>query len=628
MSNTTMIKYTKLGGYRIMSKYILKINNLNYETVHASLKQFNIRLEYGEIQALIMKSKAEQDLFIEALNRPSSHTANKILFKNEPISNKNRSNIAILEQFPKLIEEFTVFENINFTTFPTRRVVPFIRWKKVKGRSKKILKKLKFNVNLNTKVKHLSENEKKVVYISRIMLENPELIIMQEPFEDLSLENNEKFQDIIRQYQSTGGSILYITERWEEALRIADQISIVSNGKVTDHITSEVAIKNPRKLLSKLEDYSHIIENKPEKDKTQKVLQAIFNAAEVLSSEYELNDVLLFLAEEIKTILHADGCTIKLIDERTGSEINNFERKNDENIKFRLKPDTVEHFLKLSNIFYSNINDKHFSTLFEVHENIQTFIAAPVSIRNQVTGIIQVYYKIPYVYSDDEFKYLSTMARHTAIAIEDTRLMGRSAFIQESHHRIKNNLQSIVGLVSLQKEIAKNNKDISIEDTLDTIITRIQSIASVHKLLSMGSSGRSIVNVKEIIESVVQTLDIDPDITINLDLTDLFISYNKATSIALIVNELVTNCLKHAFTDIGHGQIIVSCKRREDNIILNVCDNGKGFPSKQKMKSSNSLGFSIIQGIVLNEFKGTLEIVEKTKNCILITLPFDTLFNE
>ncbi|MEW9678067.1 histidine kinase dimerization/phosphoacceptor domain -containing protein [Lentibacillus sp. L22] len=150
---------------------------------------------------------------------------------------------------------------------------------------------------------------------------------------------------------------------------------------------------------------------------------------------------------------------------------------------------------------------------------MKTIICIPVLIRSQVTGIIQVYYEDFYVYSSDESRYLAALARHAAMAIEDTRLMGRSALLQESHHRIKNNLQSIVGIISLQRNFVQQNATQSVNDILDNIISRIKSISAVHDLLSKDKLGRSIINVKEIIEEIISYSNYNSNFAIHLEMT-------------------------------------------------------------------------------------------------------------
>src|SRR5699024_6811604 len=118
-----------------------------------------------------------------------------------------------------------------------------------------------------------------------------------------------------------GGTILYITKQWEEALKIADTISILSNGKIADQMSVQAAKIDPKRMLNKLNenDYKHNAGDV--RDNTNNLVDAVLKAAEFLTSEYELQDVLLLLAKEATKFMDADGCSIKLIDENTWSII-------------------------------------------------------------------------------------------------------------------------------------------------------------------------------------------------------------------------------------------------------------------------------------------------------------------
>lgn len=611
-----------------MSNYIFEMNNLSYKTTHGELDDINLTIHFGEIHALIIKNSSEQNLFIRLLEEihQIADYQGILKYKGQPLTNRNKDKIAILQEQPLLINNFSVAENLNFTAIPTRKYLPFISWRKVKSKAKDLLKQLNLDIDPHIKVKNLSDEERRAVYFAKVFMEKPDLIIMQEPMEGLSSLYSANLYKILKQYRENGGSIIYITKQWEDAMKLADRISIFSQGKIIDEMLADLAKKDPRRLLSKLDGYAFKEDRKYKDDETQSVLEAIFNAAEFLASEYELKDVLLLLAREVAKVMDADGCSIKLIDELTGSTIDDFEIKNNENINCQLTEDAIERITKENNIYYANANNKTFFALFKKVENVKTFIGVPVLIRNQVTGIIQIYYKSLYVHSHEETKYLSTLARHAAIAIEDTRLMGRSAFLQESHHRIKNNLQSIVGLISLQKIFVKNNPNSSIDDTLDSIISKVKSIASVHDLLSKEKLGRSIINVKEIIVAVIDIVNNDPRITLQFDLEDILIPYNKATSIALIINELVINCFKHAFVSMESGKIHIQCKRIDEIILLSVSDNGRGFPKNFDFRKGDSLGLSIIQGIVTNDFNGAIEFKDTKRNTIEISLPSSKIF--
>ncbi|MDQ0252826.1 ribose transport system ATP-binding protein [Evansella vedderi] len=609
---------------------ILEFHDITYSNTDGKFNNLHLNLGYQEIHALIIKNSSEQNLLMEYFNllEQKRNIKGKVIFKGKMLDRRKitENNIALLHQKPLLINNFSVAENLSLTNIPQIKFLPFINWRRVKRNAKSIIEELDFQINWKTKVKSLSNENKRIVYLAGVLLNKPEVIIMHEPMDGLSAKNAAKVYKIIKQYKEDGCSILYITKQWEEALKLADRITILSKGKITDEMSVTTAQKDPERLLKAMGNYKHKGAEKDREDDLQHVLEAVYKASEFLTSEYELKDILLLVAREATNILNSDGSNIYLIDESTGSIIDNYEFKKKKHLQTQLKKDAIINIAHENDIYYVNQNEKDFNTLFEKNNNVKTIICVPVLIRSQVTGLIQIYYENFYVYSKEEVKYLSALARHAAIAIDSTRLMGRSALLQESHHRIKNNLQSIVGLMTLQKQFVKKNSEKSITDTLDNIISRVKSIAAVHDLLSKERLGRSIINVREIIEAIVNFNHVDPDISIYLDLDDIFIPYSKASSIALIINELVTNCLKHAFDHLTEGVIHIKCKRIQELVCITVNDNGNGLPEDFDVNKLDSLGLSILHSIVRNEFKGEMKFFHKDGTSVFITFHIDKIF--
>jgi len=187
-------------------------------------------------------------------------------------------------------------------------------------------------------------------------------------------------------------------------------------------------------------------------------------------------------------------------------------------------------------------------------------------------------------------------------------------------------------LISLQKKFLKKNENVSIEsfeNILGDIISRIKSIAAVHDLLSKDELGRSIINLKQIVNKVLEYAaypNINKKIDINLNLEDIFIPYNKATTIMLIVNELLTNCYEHAFIDREKGSIEIQCQKIEEGIFLSVKDDGIGLPDNFdiKDKDKRSLGLSIVYSIIFNEFHGSFKLIRRKPGTeVRIILPFN-----
>lgn len=615
-----------------MDKFIFEIKGLkSFNSKGDTINGIDFNLKQNEVHALVGDNDAITRIFIQSVSGQEKTAVGRIIYKDKEfdICQIHRIKEAgFLLQESTLVEDLSVAENILLNKLPTMSFLPFVNWGKVNKCAKELLTKLNFDINYKLKVSKLSDEKKKLVNIAKVFYGDPKFVVLYNPTEDLSFESVEKLYQIINKYKTSGKGIIYVTKLWEEALKVADRISVMSEGRIKKTFTADDAKKNPKELLNILGKYSYTNNENKIDDESREVLDAVFRAAEFLTSEYELNDVLSLLSKQVTRFMNGDGCTIYLIDEGTHTIIDTLEFKIKEELQAQLKESFLLNIIQEEKLYYSNKHEKDFLSIFEINNKVRTVICIPVLIRSRVTGVIQIFYEGVYMHSKEEMRYLSTFATHAALAIEDTRLMGRSALLQESHHRIKNNLQSIINIISLQKQVSDVNSKDKLNDVLDNIISRVRSIAAVHDLLAKDKLGRSIINIKDIVEIVANFSSVmNTKIEIKLELDDIFIPYNKATSIALIINELISNCVKHAFPSGGNGCISARCKRFREFVLLSVEDNGVGISPDFDINKLDSLGVSIVSSIIRYEFKGKIEFISKGKGTkVEIRLPNEKVF--
>jgi PAS domain S-box-containing protein len=202
---------------------------------------------------------------------------------------------------------------------------------------------------------------------------------------------------------------------------------------------------------------------------------------------------------------------------------------------------------------------------------------------------------------------------------------------QEIHHRIKNNLQVISSLLDLQAEKFRGKKNIEDSQILEAFKEsqdRVISMALIHEELYKGKGfkgegfegeGFETLNFSLYIEKLAESLLLtyklgNTDVSLNLDLDqNLYFEMDTAIPLGIIVNELVTNCLKHAFKEIDKGEIRIKLYRVEwendngTNFILTVSDNGIGISEDLDIENLESLGLQLVTTLV-DQLDGELEI--------------------
>jgi two-component sensor histidine kinase len=188
-------------------------------------------------------------------------------------------------------------------------------------------------------------------------------------------------------------------------------------------------------------------------------------------------------------------------------------------------------------------------------------------------------------------------------------LAEKTALLRELYHRTKNNMTVIIALLEMQ---AQTFQDERLREEFNVAKNRIRSMALVHQKL-YESSNLSRINLKEYLHDLVQVL-VDsyrvsnPAISTRFDLQDAYVLIDTAIPCGLIVNELVANSLKHAFSTGEYGEILVEVHASEQGeITLALADNGKGVPDGFDFRRDGHMGLQTIHILGENQLQGRVE---------------------
>lgn len=167
---------------------------------------------------------------------------------------------------------------------------------------------------------------------------------------------------------------------------------------------------------------------------------------------------------------------------------------------------------------------------------------------------------------------------------------------KEIHHRVKNNLQVISSMLDLQSQ---SLNDAATTAIMKEGIQRVQSMAFIHQNLYQGNSVNS-VNMNEYIKTLsthlFQTYNIRTDkIRLHTQIEDLKLHTDTAIPLGMVLNELISNALKYAFNKQENGDIWVTMKKNDNELLLQVKDNGAGLPEGFNPEHSASFGYEIIK---------------------------------
>lgn len=176
-------------------------------------------------------------------------------------------------------------------------------------------------------------------------------------------------------------------------------------------------------------------------------------------------------------------------------------------------------------------------------------------------------------------------------ALED-----RETLLKEIHHRVKNNLQIISSLLSLQSRQIADPKAL---EAIQEGRNRVNSMALIHKNLYQDENlvgVDTIEYIDKLTESLVSSYNINLDhITIEKDIDRMKLDVDTIIPLGLILNELISNSLKYAFPNEQQGKIKTILKKKDDGLHLQVADNGKGLPPDFDIENLKSLGFRLVK---------------------------------
>ena len=187
-------------------------------------------------------------------------------------------------------------------------------------------------------------------------------------------------------------------------------------------------------------------------------------------------------------------------------------------------------------------------------------------------------------------------------------LKEREVMLQEIHHRVKNNLQVVSSLLSLQlRRLAPGDA----RDALEDCQRRVTTIALIHEQLYQARDFSRVgfrEYVRALVSNVFRTAATSSSVRLELAIEDIALDVGLAIPCALVLNELVTNALKHAFGDSGGGTVRVSLCRRGSFLELEVSDDGAGLPAGFNIQQTTSLGLQVVTTLA-QQLGATLEVL-------------------
>ncbi|QKQ73784.1 PAS domain S-box protein [Nostoc sp. TCL240-02] len=291
----------------------------------------------------------------------------------------------------------------------------------------------------------------------------------------------------------------------------------------------------------------------------------------------------------------------------------------------------------IANIYEAGLTDCHIRLLeqFEVKANLVVPILLEVSSQNSgshLWGLLVAHQCSGFrEWEKNQLDLLDQVTVQLAIAIQQSSifeqaqtelvqrqkaqiklknaLAEKEVLLKEVHHRVKNNLQIVSSLLQLQSQTLKDPEAIKV---LRENQNRIESISLIHKnLYTSANFGQ--IDVADYISNLAASLLISYQIwpnriTLETNIDSVNLNVDQAIACGLVINELISNALKHAFPNQQVGTISIALRNINNNIEMTIQDNGIGLPDNLDWTNTDSLGLSLVYDLVTEQLEGNITL--------------------
>ncbi len=373
-------------------------------------------------------------------------------------------------------------------------------------------------------------------------------------------------------------------------------------------------------------------------------LSTMLDVTRAVSSTLDLEEVLALIAEQMVQATAMSGCTISRWEREADAIVTWSEYYTDPNLydtpgvryaldNFPATRRALETRQPLSvRVSDPQVDPVESAYLQEVGS--ASSLLLPMTVGDRVAGLVELYQvEFEREFTASEIRLCQTLANQAAVAVENARLYNQAqqeiiarqqaerrikaslkekeVLLREIHHRVKNNLQVISSLLNLQ---ARQIEDGQMLEVLAESQNRVRSMALVHEKLYQSPDLAGVdfaAYVRSLTHHLFRTYTAGAKaVKLKMDIQDVALNIDAATPCGLILNELISNALKHAFpfpSTERENEIAVGLRAKQGRFILVVRDNGIGFPTGLDPHNTESLGLQLVTTLV-EQLDGSLEV--------------------
>jgi PAS domain S-box-containing protein len=363
-------------------------------------------------------------------------------------------------------------------------------------------------------------------------------------------------------------------------------------------------------------------------------LELLNRSVQAFISTLAMDDVLATVLEGVRQLLDVTGCAIWLLVPETGELVcQHAAGLRSEIVRgWRLAPE--EEFARWvarsggkSMIIPDTRAGEGCSKDIERHTGValRSILNVPLQAKQGVIGALQVVDVQAGRFTAADQTLIEALASAAATAIENARLYEaaqelhrqtqrdaetRAMLLREVNHRVKNNLTAILGLLSIERRHAVAERSPAYHALVDNLANRIKSLAYVHSLLSAIEWQPLPLSdlARQIIHMALESLPGGDTVSVSVTPSSAQVTPDQAHNLAIIINELTTNALKHAAQEHGEARLTVCITSHDDLIQCEFRDDGPGYPPEVLRLEHRNVGLYLIENLVHKGLHGEIDL--------------------
>jgi len=355
-------------------------------------------------------------------------------------------------------------------------------------------------------------------------------------------------------------------------------------------------------------------------------LALLYQASQMFTSTLDLSQVLVTILEEVRHLLDVAACSVWLIDPETDELVcRQATGPQSEQVRsWRLAPGEgiagyVAHSGESLIVPDTRADRRHFTEVDrQIGLALRSILTVPLRVKSGVIGVLQAVDTDVGRFDRADLTLVESLATTAAIAIENAQLYEqaqrdaetKSRLLREVNHRVKNNLSAIVGLLYAAQRRAGVEERAIYQPMIQDLVSRVQGLATVHSLLSASEWAPLLLSklAAQVIRSSLQTLPHGKCVSTKMTPSPVRVTPDQAHNLALLINELATNTVKHALQERDKAHITVHIKLDDDTILFEFRDDGPGYPEEVLELECYGVGFDLVQNVVHKNLCGELSL--------------------